>query len=115
MTMGTKLSIFSCRRKSKKDNEEADLPYHDVLSYEGKESKFGDIFVTVVIGNIADEKSDAIVSTVDENLNCDSSVAKAIADAGGDAIRQELQNIISNNLGGQLEMSERVSTSGGNL
>ena len=67
----------------------------------------------MAIGNIVDERSDAIVSTTDKNLNNDRGIAKVIADTGGDAIKQECQKIISSKR--QLEMGCSVSTSGGNL
>ena len=67
----------------------------------------------MVTGNIVNETSDAIVSPTDKNLNNDRGIAKVIANAGGDAIKQECQKIISDK--GQLEMSCSVPTSGGNL
>ena len=67
----------------------------------------------MVTGNIVNETSDAIVSPTDRNLNNDRGIAKVIANAGGNAIKQECEKIISDK--GQLKMGYSVSTSGGNL
>lgn len=78
-----------------------------------RDEKLGNKKIEVVIGDITEEKTDAIVNAANRHLSHGGGVAGAIVRKGGDIIQIESNKIIEKR--GPLKTGEAVITNSGNL